>query len=174
MGILEWALLGALMLLALAISARVMRKGVSTLDDNRKQWLENMAATDRQLDEDRRNMSAREHLVIIRAAVEDLLRLDGFPQGWEVRQEGRKIQLQNPSGLWTIELSMREKGVGNAGKVLHGRPRWLLAGPEVEEEHVEPASLMRSLDDHLHARAHKNDVPEHLARRMRHLPQEPH
>lgn len=173
MGILEWALLGALMLLALAISARVMRKGVSTLDDNRRQWLENMAAADRQLADDRRNMPASEHLLIMRTAVEDLLRLDDFPEGCEVRQESGKVLLRTPAGEWMVELNMREKGVRGGGKVLHGKPRWRLTGPDVEEEHVEPASLMRSLNDHLHARASKNDVPEHLARRMRHLPQEP-
>ena len=172
-GILEWALLGAVMLLALAISARVMRKGVSTLDENRKQWLENMAAANRKLEEDRKNMPASEHLMIMKAAMEDLLRLDGNPEGFTVRHNGSKLELETPCGTYGVMLVMRESGLRSSTKILHGKSRWRLSGQDFEEEHADPASLMRSLDNHLHSRDSCSAEPGHLARRMRHLPQEP-
>lgn len=174
MGLLDWALLGALMLIALAMSARIMRRGVSTLDENRQHWLENMAAGDRKLEEDRKNMSASEHMLVMKAAMEDLLRLDGFPESFGVRYSGKKVELDTPQGTWTVELIMRERGLRSSGRVLHGKSRWRLTGPGAEEEYADIASLMRRLDEALHQKSVRADVPAHLARRMSHLPQEPH
>ena len=173
MGIIEWAILGGLMLLALAMSARVMRRGVSTLDDNRKHWLENMAEGDRRLEEDRKNMSASEHLLIMKAALEDLVRLDGSPDGFHVRRDDNRLELETPNGNWTVILLMKERGLRSSARVLHGKSRWRLQGPDVEEDHADPAGVMRSLDEHLHSRSQDCAVPGHIARRMRHLPQEP-
>lgn len=174
MGLIEWAVLGLLLLVAMVMSARVMRRGISTLDDKRKQCLEHIAVMDRQLAEDRKNMTAKEHLAVMRAAVEDLVRLEDFPEGWEVKNNEDSVELLTSDATWKIKLLMRERDLKTAHRVLHGKGRWHLSGPEIDEFHVDPASLMHSLDDHLHARSQKLEVPAHLAKRMRHLPQEPH
>lgn len=175
MSILEWAAIGALALAMLVICARVMRKGVPTLDENRMKWQENMRQTEIQIEKDRKNISSGEHLNIIKSAMEDLLRLDGQPAGCEVREKDGILELHTPEGSWNVELLMRESGLRSSKRVLHGKCRWRLEGFGYEESHTDPASLMRSLNEHLHDKSlHGRDEEEsHITRRMSHLPQEP-
>lgn len=175
MSILEWAAIGALALGMLVICARVMRRGVRTLDENRMEWRENMRQTEKQIEKDRKNISSAEHLNILRVAMEDLLRLEGRPEGHEVREKDGGLELRTPKGVWRVELSMRERGLKSSGKVLHGKCRWRLEGFGIEEFHMEPASLMRSLNEHLHesSLSGRGVGESHIARRMSHLPQEP-
>lgn len=147
----EWIVLGALALIGLAMSARIMRRGLPTLDDNRKSYMEKIHATERRLAEDRKNISSAEHLDVMGAALRDLLRLDGNPEGFSVRKSGDAWELETPEGAWRVELLMREKSLRTSGRVLHGRSRWVLSGFDIMETHPDPASLMRSLNAHLHA-----------------------
>ena len=175
MSILQWAAIGALALGMLVICARVMRRGVRTLDENRKEWRENMRQTEKRIEKDRKNISSAEHLNILRAAMEDLLRLDGLPEGHEVLEKDGCLELRTPKGVWRVKLSMRERGLKSSGRVLRGKCRWDLEGFGIEESHMDPASLMRSLNEHLHEShlSNRNEEESHIARRMSHLPQEP-
>lgn len=175
MSILEWAAIGAIGLGMLVICARVMRRGVRTLDEKRRDWSEQMHQTELQIEKDNKNISSAEHLNILRAAIEDLLRLENQNTGYEVHAEGKIIKLQTPEGEWQVELLMRESGLKSSRRVLHGTSRWRLRGFDQEELHADPASLMRSLNGHLHTHP-GNEVarePDHITRRMSHLPQEP-
>lgn len=175
MSILEWAAIGALGLAMLVICARVMRRGVRTLDENRMEWRENMRQTEKQIEKDRKKISSAEHLNILRAAMEDLLRLEGQPQGYEVRGKDGTLELCTPQGSWRVELIMRESRLKSSSRVLHGQCRWRLEGFGIEESHMDPASLMRSLNEHLHedGKEGRHEEESHIARRMSHLPQEP-
>lgn len=168
--ILQWVFLGALLLGLILFCARIMRKGIRTLDDDRKRWLERMHTEELRIEEDRKNIAAADHLVMMRAAVDDLLRLEGRTQGYETRSEGRRIELATPNGPWLVELLMREKNLRSAHRVLHGRSRWLLSGFGVHEQHADPASLMRSLACHLRGEDNPLFEPEHLARRLARAP----
>lgn len=175
MSILEWAAIGAIGLAMLVICARVMRKGVRTLDEKRRDWSEQMRQTELQIEKVNKNISSAEHLDIMKAAIEDLLRLENHSAGYSVSGEGKTIKLQTPQGEWKVELLMRESGLKSNRRVLHGASRWRLSGFEHEELHTDPASLMHSLNEHLH-RTNKEDLapdPDHITRRMTHLPQEP-
>lgn len=149
----EWIILGALALIGLAMSARIMRKGLPTLDDNRKSYMEKIHETERRLAEDRKNISSAEHLDVMGAALRDLLRLDGDPHGFSVRKMGNAWELATPKGAWRVELLMHEKSLRTSGRVLHGRSRWLLSGFDIVETHPDPASLMRSLNARMHSPA---------------------
>lgn len=173
MSIVEWAVIGALFLGIMIFCARIMRKGISTLDENRRHYMERIQQEERKIDEDRKNITAREHLGIMRAAMDDLLRLDGFPAGCSVEQKGNAIEMTTPGETWRVELLMRERGLKSSGRVLHGRSSWRLSGGVHDELHPDPASLMRSLNRHLHEDSGLADEPGHLARRLAHLPQEP-
>lgn len=135
--------------------------------------MERIHQEERKIDEDRKNITASEHMWIMKAAMEDLLRLDGSPSDYAVRQNGNALELATPDGMWRVELLMRERGLKSARRVLHGRSLWRLSGFGHEESHPDPASLMRSLNEHLHDKASPPGEPGHLARRMEHLRQEP-
>lgn len=150
MGIIEWAGFGALLLGLILFCARLMRRGISSLDDHRAHYLENIQQGERELAEVNKRMGADEHMRIIHSAVKDLLRLDGNPAGFTLEAGERNITLQTPSGPWEIELLMRERQLKGSRKVLHGRGRWRLSGFGRAEEHADIAGLMRSLNTHLH------------------------
>lgn len=152
MSVFEWAFVGAIFLGIMLFCARIMRRGLTTLDEDRKKYLERIQAGERQLAEDRKKIPAREHMLVMRAAVEDLVRLDGSPPGFSVTMGERYIELQTPEGIWRIELAMRERSLRSARRVLHGRSRWVLSGFGHVERHSEQKTLMASLNAHLHGK----------------------
>lgn len=166
MSLLWWVVAGAVMLAALVICFRIMRRGMSTLDDDRRKFLARIHDDTHKLEEEQKQVAADEHLALMRAAVEDLLRLADSPAGYRMETAGRTILLHTPKGAWRLELAMRERSLKTRKLVLHGRPRWLLSGPGHEEEHTDAASVMRSLNDHLRTEAELAPEPPHLARRL--------
>lgn len=166
MSILEWAALGAISLGVLIFCARIMRRGLTTLDDDRRHCMERIRLEERQLAEDRKNISAMEHMLVMRSALDDLLRLDGYPEGYSINSGDKYHELATPEGIWRIELAMREKNLRSTRRVIHGTGRWMLSGCGHYEQHPDPASLMRSLNEHLHQVAPPVSEPEHLARRL--------
>lgn len=175
MSILEWAIIGLLGLVMLVLSARVMRRGVRTLDENRKEWQEHIQQTEREIEKDRKNISSSDQLQLLKAAMLDLLRLNGCTTDCKVEENDGVLLLISPAGEWRVELIMKESSLRSSKRVLHGQARWRLEALGHEELHMDPASLMRSLNEHL-----KNaQIPEtreldsHIRRRMSHLPQEP-
>lgn len=164
----EWAAIAALMLAILIFCARIMRRGLTTLDEDRQHYLERIKSGEKQLAEDRKKIPALEHLHIMRAALEDLIRLDGNPPGYSVQMHGRIIELVTPEGNWKIQLIMRERGLRSTSKVLHGKARWLLTGFDRQEEHPDHASLMRSLNARLHSKDDWHDNLPQLNRGTMH------
>ncbi len=175
MSLIEWIIIGVLGLAMFVISARVMRKGLPTLDENRRNWQENIHQTEMAIEKDRKNISSSEQLQLLKAAVEDLVRLEGMPQGYEVLEKDGMVELNTPEGSWKVRLLMREKGLKGSKRTLHGKCRWQLEGFGFDESYLDMASLMRSLNGHLHDGSRENDRDDrsHILRRMTHLPQEP-
>lgn len=166
MSMLGWVIGGAIMLGALVFCFRIMRRGISTLDDDRRKFLTKIQDGEHKLKEEQKQVPALEHMALMRAAVEDLLRLEGAPPGHRVEGMGRAILLHTPKGTWRLELAMREVSLKTRKRVLHGRPRWFLSGMGQQEEHGDAASLMASLHAHLRAEEELPSEPPHLARRV--------
>lgn len=166
MSILEWCGLGAFFIAILFFCARIMRRGITSLDEDRKQYMERIKNAERQIAEDRKNICSHDQLVLIRAALEDLLRLEGNPEGYSIQKQHMGWELVTPEGSWHIKLLMREQSLRSNRKVLHGRSRWFLSGFNSEEHHMDPASLMHSLNNHLHSKYVDKSIPQHLARRL--------
>lgn len=163
---LEWAGLGAIMFALVIFCARIMRRGLTTLDDDRKQQLERIGEGKRKIEEDRKNIPASEQLYLAEAALRDLLRLDCRETACSLKKSGSILSLHTPDADWEVELLMRERSLRSTHKILHGQARWLLHGPNASEEHKEIATLMASLARHLHGEA-DSAPPEHLSRRLR-------
>ena len=166
MTLMEWAVVGALLLGIIVWCVRRMRRGIRTLDEDRKTQLEKIQVGERRLAEDRKNISAAERLEVVRAAMEDLLRLDDNPEGCSVISNGSTLELSTPKGSWRVELIMNEKKLRVSRKVLRGRSKWLLSGFGHSEHHEDPAGLLKSLNEHFHSEDWEAEGPAHLARRF--------
>ena len=79
MALWEWAGAGAVFLAAVVFCVRLMKRGLTTLEDERAQCLERIRQMEEKIQEDQKNMASSEHLRIARAGLEDLLHLAGNP-----------------------------------------------------------------------------------------------
>lgn len=173
MSILEWAVIGVLALVMFVISARVMRKGLPTLDEHMAKTWGNMRQTEKEIEKNRKEISSGEQLHLLRSAMEDLVRLDGQGQGYEVSEKNGTVELSTPKGSWKVTLLMREKTLKSRARTLHGKCRWRLEGFGLDESYMDLASLMRGLNERLRGGWEKENNSNHILRRMTHLPQEP-
>ena len=166
MSLFGWVAAGSVMFAALIFCFRLMRHGLRTLDDDRRKFLERIRTGERRLAEEQKQVPAAEHLALLRAGVEDLLRLADSPPGYRIETATNALLLHTPKGTWRMELSMRERILHSTHRVLHGRSRWLLSGCGHQEQHDDVGSLMGSLHAHLRADAELPAEPAHLARRV--------
>lgn len=166
MSLFGWVAAGAVMFAALIFCFRLMRRGLRTLDDDRRKFLERIRTGERRLAEERKQVPAAEHMALMRAGVEDLLRLADSPPGYRIEPAANALLLHTPKGTWRMELSMRERTLHSTHRVLHGRSHWFLSGFGHQERHDDLGSLMGSLHAHLRADAELPDEPAHLARRV--------
>lgn len=166
MSVIEWIILGALLFAIMVFCARITSRGLTTLDDNRRQNSARIAEGKRQLAEDRKNMSASEHLTIIQAGLTDLLRLEDGLHNVEITRNGPAIEITTPTAAYEVELLMRERMLKSTHKVIHGRSVWVLRSDGIYEKHAELSGLMASLNAHLHGKAANMNEPEHIAKRL--------
>lgn len=164
--ILEWAAAGAAILAGFFFCFRLMKRGLTTLDQDRADYYARIRAAEDQLREVNKNIPLSEHLYIARAGLEDLLRLAGNPPGFSLSGQGRALVLHTPHGPWRIALSMRERTLRGTHKVVHGRSRWRLSGFGLDEHFNDLASLMCSLNAHLRGDAGVPPEPPQFARRL--------
>lgn len=162
MSLFEWIGLGALMFALLFFSARVMKRGLTTLDADRARFGERIAADHKRIDQDRKDISAHEQIYMMRAALEDLMRLEG--EEMPVEERGNILTLT--SAGYEIELVMRERLLASTRTVIHGSGRWILRGNGLHEEYYDAAALMASLSSRLHGYALAAPEPDHIARRI--------
>lgn len=164
---LEWIVLGGLFLGIMIFCARIVRKGLSTLEDERRLQKQKIANAKYQIEEDKKNISANEHVSIMLAGVEDLLRLDEIAEGSNIRRVGNALLISTPKGDYELELQMRERLLKSTHRVIHGKNQWILRSGQDEEEHGELLTLMASLKAHIHDETVLTQEPEHLQRRIR-------
>lgn len=165
MTLLEWAALGAIAFFVLLYCARIMKRGLTTLDDDRNQYLAHMEAGQRQLAEDRKHISAQEQLYQMHAALADFLRLEDLTDG-SIEDRGHVISIASPRKSFEVELVMRERLLASTKRMLHGRSRWILRGEGLYEIHSEMSALMASLNTHWHGEPGQEPEPDFVARRL--------
>ena len=153
----EWIAAGVVLLVVVVFCIRLMKSGLTTLEDERALCDERIRTMEEQVRQDQKNMPSSEHLHIALAGLRDMLRLADYPSGFwlEVVQEGngavreKVLLLHTPSGDWRISLSMRERQLRAVHKVAHGQGRWHLYGFGVHEEYTDLPRLMCALHNHL-------------------------
>ncbi|SDF17132.1 hypothetical protein [Desulfovibrio legallii] len=189
----EWAAAAAAVIVAVLFCLRLTRQGLGTLEEERDRCLERIRQMEEQVREDQKNMPSGEHLRIVHAALEDLLRQAGNPAQdsllVEMEAEGQALvwRLPGPDGApeeWRVRLFMRERELRGTHKVAHGQARWRLSGPASEEEFTDLAQLLRACNVRLARRTRLASLPpqpgadlpdqtgaepEHLARRFARL-----
>ncbi len=159
MALWEWAAAGAVFVAVVVLCVRLMKRGLTTLEDERAQCLENIRQMEEKIKEDQKNMASSEHLRIARAGLEDLLRLAGNPSGmWleavakgQGEARGEALVLHLPKGELRVSLSMRERELKGVRKVAHGRGRWHLSSVDLHEEYTDIVPLMRAISAKLAA-----------------------
>lgn len=164
--IFEWAVLGALFLAVCVFCARVMRKGIKTLDQRRGEYLEAMRAGEARIGEERKNISSAERVDVAYAALLDLARLNDFPSNWKISRENRKITLDTPEGVWTLELLIKESKLKSTGKILRGQGKWSLRDGATTRFYADPGELFGDLVADLRHEEKEAPEPEHFARRV--------
>ncbi len=157
MALWEWAAAGAVFVAAVVLCVRLMKRGLTTLEDERAQCLERIRQMEEKIKEDQKNMASSEHLRVARAGLEDLLRLAGNPPGMRLESvarglgeaRGEALVLHLPEGELRVSLSMRERELKGVRKVAHGSGRWHLSGLGLHEEYTDLVPLMRALSARL-------------------------
>lgn len=118
--ILEWAAAGAAILAGFLFCFRFMKRGLTTLDEDRADYFARIRAAEEQLREVNKNISLSEHLHIARAGLADLLRLAGNPPGIFAFRPGAGACAAYARRAWRIALSMRERTLRGTRKIVHG------------------------------------------------------
>lgn len=153
----EWIAAGVVLLVVVVFCVRLMKRGLTTLEDERALCDERIRAMEEQIRQDQKNMPSSEHLHIALAALRDMLRLADYPSGFwlEVVKDdsgssiGKVLVLHTPDGDWRVSLSMRERQLRAVQKVAHGQGRWHLYGSDIHEEYTGLPQLMCALHNHL-------------------------
>ena len=102
----EWAAAGAVFVAMVVFCVRRMKRGLTTLEDERAECLERIRQMEEKIKEDQKNMASSEHLRVARAGLEDLLRLAGNPPGMRLESlaqgqgeaRGEALVLHLPEG----------------------------------------------------------------------------
>lgn len=153
----EWGAAGVVLLIVVVFCVRLMKRGHTTLEDERALCDERIRSMEEQVRQDQKNMASSEHLHIALAGLRDMLRLADYPSGFwlEVQAHARgaanekALVLHTPDGDWRVSLSMRERQLRAVHKVAHGQSRWHLYGTGVHEEYEDLPRLMCALHNHL-------------------------
>ena len=149
MTLLEWAMAGAVVIWGVVISLRIVRKGISSLDDDRGELLERIKGEEKRIREDKKNISAREQMDLTQAAIRDLLSLDGHDHANSLAVEKDRILLHVSGKIFSIELIMNECRLKSVRRVLHGRCKWRINWGKTNALFDDIGELMKFLHQQL-------------------------
>lgn len=149
MSMFEWALAAAVVIWGLVISLRIARKGIPSLDDDRGTVLERIKGEEKLVLNDKKNISAEEQMNLTRAALRDLILLDGLHPESVMRIEKDGIVLEAAGKKWLIELIMNECQLKSVHRVLHGRCKWRVGGKKSNMVFDDIGELMKFLHQQL-------------------------
>ena len=128
-------LIGAVVLVALFVVARIVRKGRGrNYGESKKAFEERLRKTDAQTRDHTLSAGVAEQMLPIAAAIRELLDFAGNPPGFVLLEEGRTVRLQSPAGEIRIDFGlsrMRAMYTSGAGPA---RGRWQISGPGSERK----------------------------------------
>ena len=137
-------LIGAVVLVALFVIARIARKGRGrNYGESKKAFEERLRKTSAQTREHTFSAGVSEQMLPVAAAIRELLDFAGNPQGFALLEEGRTVRLQSPAGEIRIDFGLSRMRAASTRKAGLARGRWQISGPGKEwKEYVELADAV--------------------------------
>jgi hypothetical protein len=131
-------LTGALVLVALFVLVRLLRRGRGrNYGESKKAFEERLRKTSAETRERTLSAGVGEQILPVAAAIRELLDLAGNPPDFTVLEEGRTVCLRSPAGEIRIDFGLSRMRA--ALKHKGGRPqgRWRISGPGREQKEYE-------------------------------------
>ena len=137
-------LIGAVVLVALFVVARIARKGRGrNYGENKQAFEESLRKTSAQTRDRTLSAGVAEQMLPIAAAIRELLDFAGNPPGFALLEEGRTVRLQTPAGEIRIDFGLSRMRATLTRKAGRARGRWQISGPGKEhKEYVELADAV--------------------------------
>lgn len=133
----EYVLVGIVGIAGAAVAVRMMRKGLSTLDDARTSLHQRIRQTTADIVEKNKSTPVAEQLALCAAAIRELVELDGDAAtrgGTSVACEGGCVRVRAPGHCLHIRYAVRAAQLKGVERELHGEGQWLLACEDIPGE----------------------------------------
>jgi hypothetical protein len=131
-------LMGALVLVALFVLVRILRRGRGrNYGESKKAFEERLQKTSAETRERTLSAGVGEQMLPVAAAVRELLELAGNPPGFALLEEGRTVCLQSPAGAIRIDFGLSRMRVALKHKGGNPQGRWRISGPGEEQKEYE-------------------------------------
>ena len=128
-------LTGALVLVALFVLVRVLRRGRGrNYGESKKAFEERLRKTSAETRERTLSAGVGEQMLPVAAAIRELLELAGNPPGFAVLEEGRTVRLQSPAGEIRIDFGLSRMRAALTHKGGQPQGRWRISGPGEEQK----------------------------------------
>lgn len=179
-----WGIIGIVGLAALIISFRIARRGSLSLDGYRARRDAEFQRQEKERDAATFQMPSQERLHIVRAGLEDLLRLADYPEGFRLdKAEGEdtrrpgNILLHTPSGPLYLGFISRESlplvqwNSRSTHCGAHAAPGlWRIWNDDRGEDFPSMAALMHRMDQVLRGGPLFDEEAPEFSRRFAHMP----
>lgn len=143
----EWetTAMGILGIVGLALTVRLLRKGLGSYAQSRVAMDKRIDKTNAEIRESNLTMSLRERFDLLEAVLGELLALAGNPPGCSVERRSRDLLLRTPAAAWRIVLSAKTKPLRSMKRTLHGEEQWEVR--EMREGEERGAQSARAFHD---------------------------
>lgn len=136
----------AIFFVGFVFSMRASRHHAKTLGDTREEYRQRIATMESKRDEEIKEIPSGQQLLLLRSAVEDLVRLNGKADTYAVSAESTALKITTPDDLWTIRFTGRETRLRTVRRTLHGNEMWLLQGKQQQIRFDDIRDLMARLN----------------------------
>lgn len=136
----------AVLFVGFVFAARAKKHHAKSLNDAREEYRQRIETMESELDEEIKEIPSSQQILLLRTAVEDLLRLNGKAGGYVVSADGMVLTVACPDDLWTIRFTGRETRLRTVRKTLHGHELWLLQGKQRQIQFDDIRDLMATLN----------------------------
>ena len=133
----EYVLVGIVGIAGAAVAVRMMRKGLSTLDDARTSLHQRIRQTTADIVEKNKSTPVAEQLTLCAAAIRELVELDGDTatrSGMSVTCEGGCVRVRTPGHCLHVRYAVRTAQLKGVERELHGEGQWLLVCEDARGE----------------------------------------
>ncbi len=136
----------AIFFVGFVFSMRASRHHAKSLIDTREEYRHRIATMESKRDEEIKEIPSEQQRLLLRSAVEDLIRLNGKADTYAVSAERSALTVTTPDDQWTIRFTGRETRLRTVRRTLHGNELWLLQGKRQQIQFDDIRDLMATLN----------------------------